>query len=180
MKFKFAFKKGGKYLLKIILDDGKEKWASTTEKVFNYAKSNFKENEEVDYEYENKNGQYSVSKILKKGETTEKKTSTKSESTSTPDGKVCACGKKIKNDKYDKCYTCNQKNPAKGSSGRPDYNSGAPYGSLLPSEAERRNKLSTMSSCCEAIKVLTGRVEDVNTLGDLIVNLYDKLYKKIA
>jgi len=38
MKFKVAWQKGSKYLLKIGFDDGTEKWADTTEEVYNFAK----------------------------------------------------------------------------------------------------------------------------------------------
>jgi len=172
MKYKFTCKKGSKYLMKIILDDGEEKWAETEEKVSNYAKKNFEENEECDFELRIKNDQYFVDKILKKGGGT-KKTETKEEYTCED------CGAKLKDDKYKKCYNCNKKNPSSSTSGKPDYKSGAPYGTLMPEEAERRNKVALMSSACDAIKVMTGSVADVDALGDMIISLYEKLLAKI-
>jgi len=170
MKFKVAFYKNGSYLIKMVLDEGEEVWAKTTKKVHDYAKKNFTENEECDYDYEEKNGEYFINRILKKGSGTTKKSS-KTENRK----KYCECGAEIKNTKYDKCYTCNQKSGKTDSSGKPNYGAGAPYGSLLPDEAERRNKLATLSSVCEAVQVMTGQVQDADTLADMILVIYDKL-----
>ena len=176
MKFKFSCKKGNKFLIKLVLDNGDEKWAETEQKVSTYAKNNFTDGEECDFEYNVKNDQYFVSKILKKGAGTSKKTETEESKYTCED-----CGVSLKDGKYKKCYNCNQKNPspASGGSGKPDYKNGAPYGSLLPEEAERRNRLSVMSASCDAIKVMTGSVADGETLGDMVLALYDKLLAKV-
>jgi len=184
MKFLTAFKKGKDNLVKIVLDDGKQKWAKTTDAVVRDAQKNFEENEEVDVEYTEKNGRYTVQRIMKKGQTA-KKSAPKSD-TDTAEFTCEECGVKLKDDKYKKCYKCNQKARENKSSektgtgsGKPDYAHGAPYGSLLPEEAERRNKLATLSSVCQAVTTLTGHIDDPSTLSDVIIELYDKLYSKV-
>ena len=77
------------------------------------------------------------------------------------------CGKELKDDKYKKCYNCNKKASGK-------------YGDLSVTERNRRAKLTALSSACEAIKVLTGQVSDVDTIGAMVEQLYDCFYKKIA
>ena len=179
MKFKVAFYKNGNYLIKMVLDNGEEIWAKTTKEVHDYAKKMFKENEECEYDYEEKNGEYTINRILKKGKgTTTKKTATKTSSKTSK--YTCEdCGASLKDDKYKKCYACNQKTAKTSSSGRPDYGKGAPYGSLLPEEQTRRNKLALTSSVCSAIQVMEGQIGDADTLADMIIVVYDKLYKKL-
>ena len=51
MKYLVAYKNDkGKFLVKMEFEVGKEKWATTSEAVVNYAKANFKANEDVDAE----------------------------------------------------------------------------------------------------------------------------------
>ncbi len=165
MKFKKAFKKGKKYLLKIVLDNGDEKWATTTEKVYTYAKKNFKEDEEVGYDYTEKNGQYTVKKILKDGESS-KETETKSEAE--PEFTCEECGKVLKDDKYEKCYTCNQKSRKSGG-----------Y-SKSPEDKEQIKRLSILGSVSRMIIVLQGHVDDADTLGEIVDSLYDRFYEKLS
>jgi len=187
--FKVAYKKEKNTLVKIAgLDpatEAKDKkdgtWANCSANVYNWALKSYKEGDEVNVEYSVNNGQYNVTRITKG--------SGKSERTETPQpdkNPTCAdCGKELKDDKYDKCYTCNKKNPSKpkssgrGGGGKPDYAKGAPYGSLLPVEETRRNKLATMSSACEAIHVMTGQVDNADTIANMIIVIYDKLYNKM-
>ncbi len=179
MKFKVAFYKDGSYLIKMILDNSDDEiWAKTTKAVYEYALKNFKEGEECEFEYTEKNDSYFINRILKKGSgTTTKKTETKPSSKA----KCKDCGKELKDSKYEKCYTCNQKNPSKstGGSGKPDFKNGAPYGSLLEVEATRRNKLATLSSACSAIQVMAGQISDADTLADMVLVVYNKLYTKL-
>ncbi len=235
MQFLVAYQKGNKTLVKLVLDDGNEVWATCPEAVYNFAKKALKEKEEVNAEYEEKHGQYYVSRITKKGaqgtdasntppETTagytceecgaelktdkykkcytcnQKKSSvnkTNSEfnceecGTSLKDGKykkcytcnqnksgaksqaeyTCTdCGKELKTDKYKKCYTCNQKNPSKSSGG----------GESSSERADSIKRQSALKSASNAIQVLTGRIEDTQTLGDMVVELYDRFLKKIS
>ena len=179
MIFKTVYERDGKTLVKLSgLADNDEKgtWANCTSAVFNYAKKTYKDGEEVDAEYSVKNGEYNVTRITRKGQG-----GGGGESKNT--SPTCAdCGKTLKDDKYKKCYPCNKKNPSKSTgtgSGRPDYGKGAPYGSLLPEEATRRNKLATMSSACEAVQAMTGQVQDAGTLADMIIIIQEKIYKKL-
>ena len=121
MRLLVVYKKGDKYLLKIALDDGKEKWMETTSAVYNFAKNNLKGHnqdtnypgDEVDIQYTEKNGQHNVTRISKKGANTQTQTDSSPAKTG---GYTCEdCGKELKDDKYKKCYTCNKKNPTKKS-----------------------------------------------------------------
>ncbi len=185
MIFKIAHKKNNNILVKIAgLDPDTEKkekkdgtWADCSANVYNWAKKTYKEGDEVKVEYSVNNGQYTVTRITKgAGE------SVKTEATQPDKNPTCKdCGKELKDNRYDTCYTCNQKNPSKSlsKSGSPDYKKGAPYGSLLPVEETRRNKLATMSSACEAVQTLTGLVDNPTTIADFTIIIYEKLYKKM-
>lgn len=182
MKFKTVFKKGKKILVKIALDDGNEVWATTTQAVYNWCEKSFNEDDEVDVEYTSKNGQYFVKRISTPGKGGSKKTSSPKETTSDSEYACEDCGASLKDGKYKKCYKCNKKNPSKssgGGSGKPDYKNGAPYGSLLPEEATRRNKLATLSSVCKAYQVMAGQVSDVETVGEQIIVIWKKVYKEL-
>lgn len=168
MKFKTVYKKGNKYLAKIIFDDVGEKWCSTTSAVLTYAQKNFEEDEEVDVEYTVKNGQYFVSKIKKLGESGGSKKSTSSKSESSEETPTCEdCGAELKDGKYKKCYTCNKKNPVKTKS------------SYSGKDNIAIQKESVLRSCCEALKVMTGQIDEIGTVGDLLETLYDRMYKKL-
>lgn len=173
MRFLVAFKKEDKNLVKIDFGgDIGEKWATTTDAVYNFAKSNIKgsnrdtnfSGEEVTVEYKVNDGKYEVSRITKvaQSETTKK-------TKDTPTEPICKdCGATLKDAKYEKCYTCNKKNPVKKTYGK------------TPEEIESIKKQAVLKACCHAIQVLTGRIEDAQTLGDMIVELFDKLYAKIS
>lgn len=168
MIFIHICKKAEKYLTKIVFTEGaKWKWATTTEAVYNYAKKTFKENDEVDVEYTKKNGQYFVSKIMKPG--SGKKTTQKSEKTSTASKEnskpTCKdCGKVLKDDKYEKCYKCNQKNPSR--SRKSTY---------TPKDVESIKDQVALKASVEVMKVLTGQIGDVNTLIEMTKNVYKEL-----
>ena len=180
MIFKTVYEADGKTLVKLSgLTDGDEKgtWANCTEAVYNYAKKTYKDGEEVDAEYSVKNGEYNVTRITRKGQGGKGNGSKNTSPT-------CAdCGATLKDAKYEKCNTCNKKNPSKKStgtrSGAPNYAKGAPYGTLLPEEATRRNKLATLSASCEAVQVMTGQIADAETLADIILVVQAKVYKKL-
>jgi len=114
MLFLVAYQNKGKNLIKIGLDDGKEKWATTSAEVYDYAKKNFTSKEEVEYDMTVKNGQYHIEAIYKKGQ--KGKTVAPKEEVERPTltkGFKCEeCGKELKDGKYKKCYTCNKKNPS--------------------------------------------------------------------
>ena len=111
--FGFYKKEDKKYLLKVIIDgvnDGDEIWAETTKAVYTYAKNNFKEEDTCNLEYTEEDGKYKVSRITKGNGTT---TKTKEVDDTVSEYKCEECGKTLKDGKYKKCYTCNQKNPVK-------------------------------------------------------------------
>jgi len=166
MIYKTVFKRGSKYLAKIIFDDVGEKWCSTTSAVYTFAQKSFEEDEQVDVEYTVKNGQYSVSKIKKVGGGSTKTEAPTSES-KTGQYKCEDCGTELKDGKYKKCYTCNQKNPVKTEK--------SSYGS----NNLAIQKESVMHSACIAVRTLSGLVQDPKTLWDAVEYLYDKAYKKL-
>ena len=173
MKFKIACIKGGQHLIKLVLDNGEEKWAKTTEKVYSYAKKNFTEDEVCDFEYDVKNDSYTVAKILKKGSGETKKTDTS-------EGYKCEdCGAKLKDNKYKKCYNCNKKNPKPAGGYKGGY-SGDYMRPKTPEESERIMRLSLMDSACEAVKVMTGSLGNVGAISDAVISIYDKIYKKVT
>lgn len=210
MKYLIAYKNDkGKFLVKIEFVEGKEKWASTSEAVVNYAKANFKANEDVDVEYTEKNGLYSVSRITKKGATptsvetkteTQKSgehkcidcgkvlkdgkykkcfecnkinpTNTKEEPVST-EYKCEDCGATLKDGKYKKCYPCNKKNPVqkKESSG----------GGQRDAVGQSIEKQAMMKASAMAVgNAFVGQIGNVDTLGDMIIKVYEKLLKKLT
>jgi len=184
MIFKTAYKKGNKYLVKIVgLEKGNDDgtWATCSEAVYKWAKKNYSDGDEVGVQYSEKNGSFFVSKI-----TSDKAVSKKEEEKEETPEFVCEeCGKALKDGKYSKCYECNQKAKkeapkSSGSNGRPDYTKGAPYGSVLPVEADRRNKLACLSSACDAVQVLQGHVADVEAIGEAVLELYKKFYKEVS
>lgn len=253
MIFKVAYVKDNQPLIKMVLDNKDEVWAETTQAVYDFAKKNFSENEECDFDYEEKSdGSYYVSKIIKKGNTSNeapkkrgrgrpKKTTTTSKDkfcgcgkkikdvkyskcydcnqkkketkpqesedntkycdcgveikdvkynqcyncnqnkdTTKEEGKRCECGAVIKNEKYNKCYNCNKKKGGSKSSGQPDYEKGAPYGSVTEGEAIRRNKLAILGSIAPAIATaMAGRIEDADVLVDMILEAHTKIYEKL-
>ncbi len=146
MIFKVAFKKNGNYLIKAIFkaEEG-EKWANTTEAVYNFAQKAFKAGDEVNIEYREQNGKYFVDRITKVGGTTNKET---------PKSSVTE-PKKEETKEYGK------------------------YASKSPETQESIIRQSTLKSACDAIQVMTGQINDVQTLGDMIETLYQRFYKII-
>lgn len=161
MIFKHVCVKAGKYLAKIVFKEGeKEKWATTSEAVYNYAKKNFNDGDEVDVQYNVKNGQYFVSKIMKPGSGTAKKEEAPKES-SKP---TCAdCGKELKDDKYEKCYTCNKNNPSP--------KTGKRYGKT-PEEQDTIARQNANHATSRALIALQGQV-DVNSVFDVAEKLHE-------
>jgi len=169
MKLLIAYAKGNKNLLKIGFDDGTEKWATTSATVLEYAKTNFKNGDEAKFEMTNKNGQYFVTKIIKlDGSSSGAYTSTSPTASSTVSEFKCSiCGKTLKDGKHKKCFTCNQKSPepVKSSS----------------EEGERRNKLGVLSASAQAVATaMQGQIGDAGALADMILVVYERLYKKIV
>jgi hypothetical protein len=180
MKYLVAYKNDkGKYLIKIGLDDGKEKWASTSEAVYNYAKANFKQKEDVEYDMTETNGQYHVSKIMKIGQKgsapapVETKTETpKAEASKSTEPKCEDCGKVLKDAKYKKCFECNKKNPAP----KKEYTGGQRDAVGQSIEKQAMMKASAMA----VGSAFVGQVSDADTLADMIIKVYEKLLRKLT
>jgi len=182
MIFKVAYKKDNNMLVKIAgLDPVTEKkdkkdgtWANCSANVYNWAKKSFKEGEEVIVEYTEKNGQYNVTRITKgSGDSVQ----TKAKNTSSP---TCAdCGKELKDDKYSKCYTCNKKNPDKTTTTSKKKSYSKSY-SKSPEDKEQIRRLSVLRAVAEAVQVMTGQINDIGVLGDMMEVLYNKFYQKVS
>lgn len=166
----------GKYLIKIGLDDGKEKWASTSEAVYNYAKANFAQKEEVEYEMTEKNGQYHVSKIMKKGQKSSapapEATKSTAPATETAGFKCEDCGATLKDGKYKKCYPCNKKNPAprkESSGGQRDA-----VGQSIEKQAMMKASAMAVGSA------FVSQVQDADTLANMIITVYRQLLAELT
>jgi hypothetical protein len=178
MKFLVGYKNDkGKFLVKLEFEAGKEKWATTSEAVVNYAKANFKANEDVDVEYTEKNGQYNVSRITKKGSAPAPVATTKptpvTETVKTTEYKCTDCGATLKDGKYKKCFPCNKKNPApkKESTG----------GGQRDAVGQSIEKQAMMKASAMAVgSAFVSQVQDADTLANMIITVYEKLLKKLT
>lgn len=141
MRYLTTYEKGNKNLLKIAMDDGTEKWVTTTSAVLAYVKKNFTKGEEAKFEMVKKNGQYHVTKILKV-----------------------------------------DKNSSKTEIPKPEISKSASAGyQKSPEDKEQIKRLSILSSASNAVATtMQGQVGDVNTLVDMIITVYERLYKKIS
>lgn len=170
MKYLIACKKNGKNLLRFEDDKGNKIWALTTDAVVKYAKTNFEEGDKCGLEYTiDDNDQYNVTRINKDEKSTKKTDSGTTKNQDTDKSKCVDCGKVLKDSKYEKCYTCNQKNPSKKSGG-------GSY-SKSPEDKEQIKKLAIIRSANVGIQVLAGHIGDVNVLADMIDTLAKKLYQ---
>lgn len=165
MKFKKAFKKGSKCLIKLELDNSEEKWAETSQTVYNYASKAFKEGDVIGIEYREEGKQMFIDRVNKEGKVT-KSTGT---SKPTPEKKTTQptcedCGKELKDSKYPKCYTCNQKNPSTSKKSPEDISS---------IKMQCAYKVAGM-----AIQVMTGQIEDVDTIKEMLDNIAEHVSKK--
>ena len=164
MIFKHVCVKGDKYLARIQYDDKGDKWATTTKAVHDWAKRSFKEGDTVDVEYNIKNGQYFVTRISAPGQSPKTSSAPVSEkSTSKP---TCSdCGKELKDDKYEKCYTCNKKSP----SGRKTYTKNIDTANAI----SRQNANHATS---RALIALQGQI-DPNNIFEIAKKLHEMFLK---
>jgi len=149
--------------------DGKEEWTNTNENVYNFAKSKFKNGDEIELQYSEQDGMKFVTRITGSGGA-----STEKETSSSPESKYTCedCGVSLKDSKYKKCYTCNQKNPSPKAEK-------SNYYAKSPEDKEQIKRLSVLSSAAKAAQVVQGQV-DVNALADYVLNLYDAFYKEVS
>ena len=149
MKYLTACKKEDVYLVKIDFEgEIGEKWATTTEAVVNFAKKTFKQDEKVNVTFEEKDGQYTVSRITKIFQSTKKK--------ETKAKYACEdCGIELKDGRYKKCYKCSQKSSNKKTQAVQD--------------SIKRQAIGHMTS--RTLIALQGHV-DPNTITDLMKTIY--------
>jgi len=120
MRFLFAFIKDGNNLVKIGMDDGKERWMATSTAVYGFAKKALKGTDkttgyggdEVNVEYTEENGKYNCTRIEKAGGTSTPQQEAPV-TTNNAEFKCSECGKALKDGKYTKCYLCNKKSLSK-------------------------------------------------------------------
>lgn len=171
MIFKTAYNKGTRFSVKIDgLDGAGEKWASTSEAVYTFAKKNFKDGEEVTAEFTKKGSAYYVTRVSRSGETASAPKAETTESASS-EFKCSECGATLKDGKYKKCYTCNKKNP------EPKTSEPAVRDS---STTESIRKQVVLKASADAVATaMQGQISDMSVLGSMISELYDILIKKI-
>jgi len=161
MKYIFlvAFDKGGgKKLIKVKSIDGKETWATTSEAAFEYAKRTCVKDQEYEFQTEEKNGQLHIA-LVGKG-------NTKEEVETVAEPKCEDCGAILKDNKYKKCYTCNKKNPVPKTEEKKSCSTG-----------ESIVKQCALKASCHAVATaMQGQIQDVETLGEMITKLYEKIY----
>ena len=208
MKFLVAYVNKGKFLVKMEFEVGKEKWATTSEEIVNYAKANLKANEDVDVVFSENNGQYSVSSLVKKG-STPAPVETKTEAPKAGEYKCEDCGKVLKDGKYKKCFDCNKKNPAKPKEdSKPTeykctdcgkalkdgkYTKCFPCNKKNPEPKKEYSggkrdavgqsieKQAMMKASAMAVgSAFVGVIGDAGTLADMIIVVYEKLLKKLT
>jgi len=103
-------------MLKIGTNENDATWYFLADPVVNFVKDNISNGDEVTIKYDRSGGKSTITYITKgKGESQQTTPKESPPQGVQPELKfVCEeCGKPLKDDRYKKCYTCNQKNPAK-------------------------------------------------------------------
>jgi hypothetical protein len=191
MKFVTTYVKGSKYLLKIDFGSNPDgEWATTDEKVFNFAKTTFKSGDECNCEFEERNGQKHITRIYKGGATQTK--AKKEEKPYTPpsdDGKKhCACGAEIKNPRYSQCFACNKQKkenpPVAQPTSAPEQQKTNYYpGDYLkphhPEAVERMTKLSVLQSASQAVGAMVGMLNNADIVAETVIAIYHKLLEEV-
>lgn len=153
MKYVFlvAFQKGNKNLVKVRTPDAKEVWATTTEAVYKYAKEHCKKDAEYEMQTTEKNGQLHISLVGNAETLAQAATHTSAPATSAPVSAPVA--EKKPYEPYQKSASTNE--------------------SIV--------KQSTMKAAADAVATaMQGQIGDIDTLGDMIIKLYEKLYSKVS
>jgi hypothetical protein len=179
MKYVFlvAFQKGNKNLIKVRkIGTTTEVWATTSEAVCKYAKENLTKETEYEFQSEDKNGQIHISRVGNDTPAVNQPVSEPSQGGSVGGFKCSDCGAALKDGKYTKCYPCNKKNPA------PKKSYSAPSaGGQRDAVGQSIEKQAMMKAAADAVATaMQGQVGDIDTLGDMIVKLYEKLLAKIT
>ena len=159
-----------KIMVKVNIDSLGEIWATCTPAVKDFAGKTFKEGDGVKVTYNEQTGaqtKYHVTRI-------EKGTGADINSGgSTPDNekpKCSDCGKELKDAKYEKCYTCNEKNPSK--KGKKGYGK-----SPEVQESIKRQAIGHMTS--RTLIALQGHVNP-NNIQEIAASLYKKYQELVG
>lgn len=153
MKFiKAAYQKK---MVKVEIESGNPVWATCSDAVHAFAKKAFKEGDEVDIQYDQKNGQYFVTRITKPGQSTY---TNKEEYSPKTDFPKTTPTNIVNSNSTAKKYTSYSKSPE---------------------DKEQIKRLSVLRAVSTAVQTMTGQL-DANTLGDYIEELYRKLYKVVS
>jgi hypothetical protein len=192
MKFVTAYKKGSKCLLKVDFGNNPEGvWATASEKVFEYVKSNFQTGEECNCEFEEKNGQKNITRITKGGTPSVVKPTAQPEPVTdvVDDGKkYCGCGTEIKNPKYNQCYNCNKagkgNKTTESTTTAPTQKKDNFYpGDYLkphsPEAVERMTRLSVMQSASSAVGAMVGMLNNADIVAENVIEIYRKLIEEV-
>jgi hypothetical protein len=165
MSYKYIKPAQRDHLLMVKVEiDGREVWATCSKAVKEYAKKTFKEGDEVEFEYEEKDGKITINGYIKipGGATPQDNADAGATGTddTSPEFTCEVCGTALKDGKYKKCYSCNQANPSSSSSKSysPEVN-----------ESIKRQAIGHMTS--RALMALQGQV-DLNTIHDVTKKLY--------
>ena len=161
-----------KIMVKVVLD-GKEQWTTCSQAVKSFAKTAFKTGDIVNIQYETKEGveMFHVTRIEKgTGTGTDTNSGIKASSVTASDKPTCKdCGCELKDAKYEKCWSCNKKNPSKST--------GRTYGkSSEELEGMRKGNLANATS--RSIVALQGHV-DPNSIHEYIKAIY-KTYDELT
>lgn len=141
-------------------------WATCSQAVKDFASKNFKTGDTVNVQYEetpNSQLKYHVTRI-EKGNGTDTKKGATAPDTGKP---TCEdCHKELKDDKYKKCWACNEKNPVKKSYGKKSYDKSPEVQASI-----KRQAIGHMTS--RTLIALQGHI-DQNT----IIGVMETIYKK--
>jgi hypothetical protein len=144
--------------------DGTEVWATCQKAVKEFAKKNFKEGDDVEFEYEEKDGKYSITGYIKKVGGAEPSSDTGDTATETAPEFACeVCGKALKDDKYPTCYTCSQ--------------AGGGGSSSEKNESIKRQAIGHMTS--RVIAGLQGHI-DLNNVQEQMTTIYKKFQELVG
>lgn len=154
-----------KIMVKVNIDSIGDVWATCTPAVKTFAKTAFKEGDTIKVTYneqENAQTKYHVTRI-EKGTGADTNAGTSAVEASNSGKPKCSdCGKELKDAKYKKCYTCNDKNPAKkGGFGK----------SVKQQEDIKREAIGHMTS--RSLIAMQGQVSPNN-----VVELMKTIYKE--
>jgi len=160
-----------KVMVRFLELDGKTGvWTTCSQAVKDFASKNFKSGDDVHIQYEDgKDNMFHVSRIEKGAGQDVKKGASAPPETNSGKPTCSDCGKELKDAKYTKCYTCNQKNPAK--------NPGGGYGkSPVEQDSIKRQAIGKMTA--QSLIAMQGQVDPNNIVG-LIETLYAK-YRELV